>query len=273
MMLKTFLREPLLHFLLIAVLIFWYLDNTEQQDGTEVIYLDNSKVLSAQNKWQDTLGRALTNDEQSKVTDSLVRDEMFYHEGIRLGLDKNDSVVRNRVIQKLQFMQEFQTPEPSMDQLQSWLNAHPEKYPPRITLSFEHVFLGQVPLNIDMAQLLNAINTGKQSPTSFAQPLLAPSKMTGASITAIATQFGPTFANALLQANTIPLNTWQGPIQSGFGSHLFSINERRERAFSLDDANDLQTISNDWLTHHQDAAIEGYITRLQSRYNVVIDTQ
>ena len=272
-MLKTLLREPLLHFLLFAVFIFWYLDNSEQEGDVDVIYLSNSKVLSAQNKWQDTLGRELSTAEQLKITDSLARDEMFYREGVRLGLDKNDSVVRNRVIQKLKFMQEFQTPEPSMKQLQAWLNTHSEKYPPRITLSFEHIFLGQEPPQNDIAKLLNDINSGKQSPAQFAQPLLAPNKMTDANITEIATQFGPTFANTLLQANSVQLNSWQGPIQSGFGLHLYNINERHERAFLLDDANDRQTISNDWLTYHQDEAIEAYIKNLQSRYSVVIDTQ
>ena len=73
--------------------------------------------------------RPPTAQELQGLIDGWVREEIFYREGMALGLDRNDPIVRRRIGQKVEFIVDGMTPaSPSNEELQAWLDAHPERY-------------------------------------------------------------------------------------------------------------------------------------------------
>ena len=40
------------------------------------------------------------------IIDNLIKEEILYHEALKLGLDQNDKIIKRRLIQKLEFYKE-----------------------------------------------------------------------------------------------------------------------------------------------------------------------
>ncbi len=103
---KFLLREPLVHFLIIGgalFLLFGLLDNaTGPQSGRIVITTGQIDYLKA--NFTRTWQRSPTEQELQGLIDSYVRDEIFYREALAMGLDRDDSVIRRRLKQKLEIM-------------------------------------------------------------------------------------------------------------------------------------------------------------------------
>jgi len=100
-MIKKFLREPLVHFLAAALLLLLFLDKTDSPKDSNVIRISSAQTKTLQEEWQQRWRRPPNQQELDGLVDSVVREELYYREGLRLGLDIGDAVVRNRMIQKM----------------------------------------------------------------------------------------------------------------------------------------------------------------------------
>jgi hypothetical protein len=66
---------------------------------------------------------------------------MLYREGLALGLDRDDPVVRNRVVQKFEILSgDALSVEPRDAELQAYLDAHRGEFDIPARLSFEQVY-------------------------------------------------------------------------------------------------------------------------------------
>jgi hypothetical protein len=90
-----------------------------------------------QRKWQ----RPPTPVERAHLLEGLVREEILYREGVALGLDRDDALIRRRVGQKVELLaEEAQLPRGSEDgELQAYLEAHRARYEIEPRLTFEQV--------------------------------------------------------------------------------------------------------------------------------------
>ena len=144
-MLKRWLREPLIHFLLIGGLLFVFYgllnDSAKNNDNHIVITIADIDHLKAlwKKKWQ----RNPTQVELNGLIEQQIREEVMYREALALGLDQNDTIVRRRLTQKLEFITaDLAThAEPSDAELAEFLQAHIETFTTPSEISFEHVYL------------------------------------------------------------------------------------------------------------------------------------
>ena len=67
----------------------------------ETIYISDSEVLNLLNIWENQTGRPPNANEIEMIVDSLIEEEILYQESLKLGLDKNDKIIKRRLIQKL----------------------------------------------------------------------------------------------------------------------------------------------------------------------------
>ena len=107
-MIGRWLREPLLQFLLIGLLLFagydWLNDGSVDPDPVRRIELTADDVRQIQIAWL-AQGRAAPTAEQLRsLVDARVREEILYREALALGLDKDDTIVRRRMAQKMEFL-------------------------------------------------------------------------------------------------------------------------------------------------------------------------
>ena len=150
-----------------------------------------------------------------------------------------------------------------------WLDAHADKYQiePRYTLRqicFDLTRHGEK-LDAAVAAVRRALDVGQ---TPAGDPTLLPQALEKAEASEVTRVFGKEFAEAL---KALPVNTWQGPLRSGFGVHLvnLSVSEAGRRA-TLDEVR--AEVERDLLHARTTQSNAAHYDKLRARYTVRIDS-
>ena len=93
---RRLLREPLLHFFVLGVLLFglygWL--NRGLLNSPGEIVVSRAQLQNLQAQFQRVWQRAPTPEELHGLLEGWIREEVFYREGLAMGLDRDDPVVR-----------------------------------------------------------------------------------------------------------------------------------------------------------------------------------
>ncbi|MFQ3246841.1 MAG: peptidyl-prolyl cis-trans isomerase C [Arenicella sp.] len=268
------IKEPLFHFLLLALLIFAYFglfpSNDNDQAELREIIIGQHEIQKLRDDWMQSWRRPATDQQLSNLIESAVREEIYYREGLLLGLDKNDSVVRNRMVQKMRFLHSEEIPEPTPADLLSWLKQNASDYSSEPLYSFQQVYLGQ---NYDVSGapvLISNLDNGAVKVDEVTKPLSVANSFARASNSLITRKFGSTFADSIA-SNSQTKSKWIGPVISGFGLHLVRISEvQASMPASLDKPATRQRVENDWRAAQGKALQERIFSRLKQNYTVQI---
>jgi hypothetical protein len=129
--LRRALREPLLHFALLGAGVFGlWRAGAGEDDAAGMIVVDAGTQERLSGELSAKLGRAPTEAELGAAIDRWVDGEILYREGLALGLDRDDPVVRQRVIQKMEFVGDNLEPEidPDEAELRAFMVENVERY-------------------------------------------------------------------------------------------------------------------------------------------------
>ncbi len=128
-MIKRILREPLAHFLLLGALIF-AVHAWRGKDGTETSTKDRIEVTAGTLAWlgegfSKQWHRAPDEAELRGMVNDHIREEVLYREALAMGLDRNDTIVRRRLAQKMEFLSQdiAATVEPDEAALREYFNC------------------------------------------------------------------------------------------------------------------------------------------------------
>lgn len=219
------LREPLVHFLAIGLLIFVTFDLVRNDHPYEQIVVDKTIVVELERRHAAVWQRPPTTAELHALVDDWIREEVLYRTGIEMQLDRNDPVVRRRVRQKLDVLaEESQLNEaPTEAELNAWLTGNAERYAGQPVLSFEQVVLQAQRGSAVPARLVEdariQLQRGKD-PVTISESRLLPVRISEMPADLIARDFGEEFV-AALRATSV--GSWQGPIRSSYGEHLVKV--------------------------------------------------
>lgn len=262
---RAWAREPLLHFLLIGLLLFLVLgrSGSGHPEGYS-IRIDEDQIARLAANWERTWQRPPNAEELDRIVDNHVREEIYFREALRLGLDEDDIVIRRRLRTKMEFLTrgsiESEAPDDSV--LQQWLDDHPETYAADAVMSFDQIYLGEDGAAEDVRA---ALDTGA-NPQQLGTSTRLPFSMTDASRSDVERQFGEAFAGAI---DADQIGEWQGPVQSGFGGHLVRLRAYDPgEAPSLDDVR--QRVENDWRNATASEREEEAFAVMRSAYSVEI---
>ncbi|MDH4115434.1 MAG: peptidylprolyl isomerase [Gammaproteobacteria bacterium] len=230
---RKFLREPLLHFLLIGIGLFVLYDVLRggNTGAPREIVVTEARVEALAQNFATTWMRPPTAQEIGGLIDDYIAEEIYYREAIAMGLDQDDTVIRRRLRQKMEFISEdaAAAAAPTDVQLQEFLAKHPERFLEPAQLSFRQVYFSTEKrgeqARVQAEQLLTRLQAGRgpADPAAAGDPTLLPPDMHSASPQLIANTFGSDFAAQVAEA---PVGQWSGPLQSGFGLHLVHVDER-----------------------------------------------
>ncbi|MCC8431851.1 peptidyl-prolyl cis-trans isomerase [uncultured Reyranella sp.] len=262
------LREPLLHFALMGVVLFavygWV--NGDASSAPREIVVSQGQLDSLQAKFERVWQRPPSADELRGLVDQWVREEILYREGRARGLDLDDPVVRRLVAQKMEFIAEGVTPEvPDDTTLEAWLAANQDKYAiePRYTL--RQVYLNPAQrgarLEADIDAARAALAGGRMVD---GDSTMLPAVLDSAPGREVARVFGAEFAASL---KGLPTGEWAGPVRSGFGLHLVKVEHRVDgRAATLPEVRD--TVVRDLLRDRATQAKESFYRKLRAGYTI-----
>ena len=103
---QRWLKDPLFHFLMIGagLFILYGLKTEAPVNQPDRIILKEPDIDRLINLWERKWQRLPTRQELQGMIEQQVREEVLYREALAMGLDKNDTVVRRRLAQKMEFI-------------------------------------------------------------------------------------------------------------------------------------------------------------------------
>ncbi|WP_075352154.1 peptidyl-prolyl cis-trans isomerase [Algoriphagus marinus] len=226
---KKFLKEPLLHFMLLGTMIFgyYYLTN-DIEDAEAAILIDDAEYDYLLSLWKNQWQREPNEDDIKAFLDQYLRQEVFYKEALALNLDHNDIIVKRRLAQKMEAVSNdlnFMMNPPTDEELKSFFASNPDLFQLPPSFTFQQVLFLASEENLSAQMEINkiALNEGEEIPDSRKLKLSLANQWDNSSLAEISKAFGDDFALAL---DSIPNNQWVGPIASGFGQHLVFISKK-----------------------------------------------
>lgn len=277
--LKRWLREPLVNFLLLGLALFAVYSYMQRgRGGVEssrqiVLSLDELQQMDAyfESQWH----RQPTPAEFQAMVEDKVREEILYREALAMGLDKDDTIVKRRMAQKMQFLAEdvAAAHEPSTAELKAWFEKNSDKFALPSRYSFRHLYFSPDKrgknAQQDATKALAKISGQPEDSAlaaSLADPFMFQDYYGDVTPEAVAKEFGPQFAVAI---EKLKPGSWQGPVESGYGWHLVFVGTvipGRIPAFEEMEA-DVKTA---WLAEQKKQAWQNAYTEMRSKYIVLL---
>ncbi|MHA1517719.1 MAG: peptidyl-prolyl cis-trans isomerase [Alphaproteobacteria bacterium] len=273
--LARLLREPLVHFVLIGAAVFGlYILVGEGGDEEAVdnrIIVSEGRVKQLAQVFSKTWQRPPTPQELRGLIDAFVKEEVYYREAVKLSLDRDDTLIRRRMQQKMEFLTEPDEAALRADgaALQAYLDANKAAFRVEPRVAFEQVFInpkrsGEA-ADIRAKEALDALKTGA-SPGEVGDPTLLPAVMKLAAQSSVARDFGEAFGE---QVTTLPVSTWIGPFESPFGLHLVHVTERKD-GYDPPLAEVRDAVAQRWRTEKRNNFQREAYEKLLSQYDVVL---
>lgn len=268
------LREPLLHFFILGGILFALFAGLNQQqfDARDEIVISDARVTNLVATFSNTWQRPPTEQELQGLIDAWVKEEVLYREGLAIGFDRDDPVIRRRIAQKMSFVADGMVPEiPGDEELRQWLQNHSEQYeiPPAYT--FSQVYFDPQRHAANLQQVLAGARQsldGEQANSSASRTVgdstLLPGFLEFAPETEITRTYGREFAAALDGMET---GVWHGPIRSGYGLHFVNIEEIVPgRVPAMDEVR--AALQRDVLSERSQEVNEAFYQSLRERYEI-----
>lgn len=273
---KRILREPLLHFVLIGALLFaaYAVVNRDSDPANDEIVVSAAQVENLAVQFARTWQRPPTRSELDGLIDTYVREEVLYREGVAMGLDRDDQIIRRRVQQKLEFLaQSMASQEPTEEQLAAYFREHRDQFVLEPRYSFSQVYLKTEGREAQTQTRAAAVLAHLQRPGAggsqerLGDASLLPDAFDDVREAEITGALGEVFTRELPK---LTLGKWQGPVSSVYGVHLVLLTQRTDaKEPSLEDVQDL--VKREWTRDRQQKASEAFYQELRKRYAVKIE--
>ena len=209
------MKRPLVWFVAIGLLLF----AADHVRTPESIVVDDALKTRLSNLWETQMGAAPSAGELDALVQNWVREEVFYREAMRLGLDSDDTIIRRRLVQKLEFLAEqVRDDEVSAEDLQAFYSANTDKYTLPVRYSVSQILFAE---RSEAEELKTALADGT-SWQSLGQNSLLPASIRKKTRREVSAIFGADFASRL---DELIEEQWVGPISSTFGQHLVRLDE------------------------------------------------
>jgi len=272
-----FLREPLVHFLTIGALLFalYGFVHDRREPTSDTIAVSAAQISLFQEQWRQQQGRLPTQPELQWLIDQYIREEVLAREAKALGLDRDDTIVRRRLAQKMDFLVAdiAALAEPSDEEARKFFTTHVEQYREPVKLSFTHIYFnpderrGHVQQDAErvLARLRAEKHPLPRAPERGDRFVLSADYAQRTQVE-VAREFGQAFAEQLFAT---PLGQWEGPLESGYGVHLVRIQERIAATVPAFDTV-RSKVKDNFIADQRQEASESAYQHLRERYKIVI---
>ena len=234
-------------------------------------------VTAAKRRWLDEhlerqWRRPPTTAESDRSVADFVREEVLYREALALGLDRDDLVVRRRLVQKMEMLALRDGPEVSESDLMDHYLAHRADYALPESVSFRHAFFSTAARGVGARAAAGAAlgeirNRGVSGAAGLGDPPPMPPEVSDWTRPMVADRFGADFAASVFEANP---GGWSGPVASAYGYHLVYLT-RRAPARVPDFAEVAARIATDLEAARRAGALDRIYASVRDSYQVEIE--
>ena len=267
-------REPLVHFLLAGTLLFGAGTLFSPASGAASqnrIHVSAAEVQRLRDVWSRQYGRTPDTNQLNSLIDEYVREEVLYREAIASGLDKDDTIIRRRVVEKMEFLsQEIASAPPSEAEIQEYFQANRENFRVPAQAAFAHIYFSPAKRSAaenDARDVLTRLRRHLGESSQFGDSFMLQSEYPAQTQSEVKALFGDEFAKTLFQLTP---GQWEGPISSSYGIHLVRISQLiPSRVPELAEVRN--QVLTDFKNERLQRASEAYYAQLRKKYRVDVD--
>jgi hypothetical protein len=271
------LREPLVHFLVLGAglfLLFAFVGDSDVAPADRIV-VSSGRVAQLTEIFTRTWQRPPTEQELAGLIEDHIREEVYYREALAMGLDRDDTIVRRRMRQKLEFVTDdlVAAVAPTEEQLETYLREHPDDFRVPSRMSFQQIYFnrdrrGEQALD-DAESLLARLSVAgsKIDPNDAGDSLMLGGSFDDIFEIDVVRHFGKEFATALAD---VPVGRWSGPVESAYGLHLVLIREREPGVFPPL-AKVRAAVQREWEAARRSEVTEAFYQSLRKRYEVSVE--
>jgi peptidyl-prolyl cis-trans isomerase C len=277
---RKLLKEPLFHFLLAGGFILiasnlWDHSNASNLDQHHIV-VPAAEIHQLRELWTRQWGRPPNTGELGQLIDDYVREEIFYREALASGLDNGDTIIRRRLVEKMEFLSQeiASSTEPSESDLEQFFQSVREKYATPAQAAFSHIYFSSskrgAAAETDAHGVLVGLRSGRLSlPHALTQgdPFILQAEYPLQSRDQIKEIFGDEFASKLL---AVEPGEWEGPFKSSYGFHLVRVLQRTPSRVP-DLAEVRQEVLTDLKNQRLQQASDSYYGKLRQLYRINVD--
>ncbi|MEM7662748.1 MAG: peptidylprolyl isomerase [Pseudomonadota bacterium] len=269
-------RDPLFYFLLAGGLLFFF-SSVFRSGAEHQIVFTKVDQIGLVRSWQTEFDRLPTESEFDTLANQWIRDELAVREAELLELDRDDPVIRRRLIQKLTYLIEERSVQEITDQdVLTHYEKDPALYTEPATFTFTHYFFSNERRETPEEDAKGALAQLSSGLDIADDPFIQHRNYNRQTYRQISEVFGSQFVVRLTEAardwslsaqNDV---TWQGPFESSFGFHLVQIQAHTPRR-SKDFEGAYEQVAIDLQARRRDTAKDMLFNDLMNRYDVVIE--
>jgi hypothetical protein len=250
----------------------WLDRDQAPSDTIEPVTVTEGDVRWLVETWRGQWLRDPQSAEVQSMIAGLVEEELLAREALEMGLEKDDTIVRRRLAQKLRFLVEdtSRLVEPSEAELRAYQAAHADRFQAGATVSFKQVFFnpsGRADAEADAKASLVTVRNDDAITSTLGDRLLVEGDFTNLDRNSVEALFGPGFTDAVF---ALEPGSWSGPIASGYGEHLVLVSTRTAaKPQPFEAVRD--KVAADWWREKEEAAARDYMELLRAKYPVELE--
>jgi len=274
---KKLLKEPLLHFFVLGAVIFalnaWREKTRPADVSAARIEVSAAVIERLRAGYERQFGQSPDAEELRGLVTAHIREEVLCREALTLGLDRDDTIVRRRMAQKMEFLTDDlvdAADQPNDMAVRRFFEENAARYARPAQVSFRHVYFSQEKRGEKgeaAAREALAALSGGAIDEAMGDAFLHGFEFTARDAQEITALFGGEFA---AQVATLRQGEWSGPVMSSYGLHLVHVEARTEpRAAKFDEVR--VTVARDFNDERRRTANREVFERLRERYRVTVD--
>ena len=276
---RKLFREPLVQFVAVGAAIYLAFGLIgkpgEAPSSDKTVVVEAAEIEWMQTSWQQRWNRLPTDEELDSLIQQYIRETILYREALALELDRDDAIVRRRMVQKMEFLaRDLAAMAPVTEaELQEYFTDRRDAYQPPTSYTFTQVFFNPDKRGdaiLEEAEAAKAQLSSQPDAIDRAGELgdmLLQNYYPRYSQLDIEKQFGTGFAASLVDLSP---QQWHGPILSGYGVHLVYVHAINESApVRFADVRD--RVRQNWEDELRESINEEFYQTLRDRYTIVID--
>jgi peptidyl-prolyl cis-trans isomerase C len=212
------------------------------------------------------------------LVEAKVREEVLYREALALGLGlgQDDTIVKRRLAQKLEFLTEDISAirDPTPQELEAWFARNAAQFAAPVRVTFHHVYFSPdqrgARAAADAASVLATLSDtaapGADVP-ALGDRFFDRNYYAERSPDQIAALFGTRFSQSL---SRLPPGVWRGPIESGLGWHLVWIDALTPGHVPTFAEADPEQVKAAWIDEQRVESRRKAFETMRAKYDVVL---
>ena len=251
--------------------VFSVVNNDEIDVSGNKIIVTAAEIERLSANWSKKWNRQPTENELKGLVDSYIKEEVYYREALALGLDQDDTILRRRLMQKMEFLSNdlAELNQPDESALNKYFLDNQDKYELPARVSFTHIYFSLdkrgAKVFEDAKSVLSGLNAMRapEKGDSFMMQY----DFVQETPFEVERLFGKGFTDQLFKSN---INAWLGPIESGYGLHLVRISEKIDSSIP-ELASVINKVRTDLMFEQKKKMNEKIYKKFKERYEIVVE--